>query len=170
MSNLFLKQQRQLNTTSLAQKGGIRADNHCNTPCLGWTCSKSSARFYFNFLLILLFSLSLSTFNLASGAVKATSGFISLSSSKAMRAVLICTLSASHSDFLNQQYLEYVYLFKNATFLHIKVLVLKMPIFSSSKRSHQFENYFIYCLTDCDILMSREEMISQVKYKREIKS
>ena len=30
--------------------------------------------------------------------------------------------------------------------------------------------YFIHCLTDCDILMSREEMISQVKYKREIKS
>ena len=34
----------------------------------------------------------------------------------------------------------------------------------------KIENYFILCLTDCDILMSQGEMVSQVKYKREIKS
>ena len=36
--------------------------------------------------------------------------------------------------------------------------------------SEKIENYFILCVTDCDILMSQGEMVSQVKYKREIKS
>ena len=70
---------------------------------------------------------------LAGGAAKAAPGFISLSSSKAMRAVLISTLSASLSEFLNQQYLEYVYMVFNATIPLIEILVLKMPIFLSSE-------------------------------------